>query len=140
MINKITYLDALVSNLQENRGLKLNENARHRLNERNEQSAEIIEKALNGINENTNDKESGIINKTSDLFNNLSDEGYDVQVSFDNGESETSILLGQQGGKVIITINDPDKPLKAFVSGNFEINTTNIQILQSIQDILDKNI
>ena len=78
-----------------------------------------------------------IVMRTSELFNALSGKGYDVQVSFDNGESTNSILLGQQGGQVIITINNTNQPLRAFTSGNFEINDDNIKILTDIQNEIE---
>ena len=72
--------------------------------------------------------------RTSELFNVLSDKGYDVQVSFDNGESQSSVLLGKQGGKVIITITNNNAPLRAFASGNFELSDDNLDTLKDIQD------
>ena len=81
------------------------------------------------------DSKSGqIVMRTSELFNALSDKGYDVQVAFDNGESTNTILLGQQGGQVIITITDTNQPLRAFSSGNFEITDENIKVLTDIKD------
>lgn len=114
----------------------LTEGARRRLNERNEQSASVIDKALQGISEDTSDKESGIIIKTSELFKKLSDRGYDVQVSFDNGESTSSIAIGQQGANVLITITDADQPLRAFISGNLEINDDSLKMIKSIMEVL----
>ena len=77
-----------------------------------------------------------IISRTADLFKTLSDANYDVEVAFDNGESQSNVLLGQQGGKVVITINDDIKPLKAYTSGNFELNDENQKILTNIQDLI----
>lgn len=114
----------------------LTEGARERLDERNEQSASVIDKALQGISEDTSDKESGIIIKTSELFKKLSDRGYDVQVSFDNGESTSSIAIGQQGANVLITITDADQPLRAFISGNLEINDDSLKMIKSIMEVL----
>ena len=55
--------------------------------------------------------------------------------AFDNGDSQSTILLGQQGAQIEITINNATSPLKAFVSGNFEINNDNLTILT---DVLEK--
>lgn len=126
----------VVENKSVNLKRGLTEGIRQRLNERNTQSAEIIEKALTGITEQTSDKESGIITKTSELFNSLSDRGYDVQVSFDNGESTSSIAIGQQGANILITITDPEQPLRAFASGNFEINDDSLKMIKSIMEVL----
>ena len=60
-----------------------------------------------------------------------------MQVSFDNGESTSAILLGQQGGQIIITINDANSPLKAFSSGNFEINNDTIKIMSDVQSQIE---
>lgn len=114
----------------------LTEGVRQRLNERNEQSAGIIEQALNGITDQTSEQEAGIITKTSELFQSLSDRGYDVQVSFDNGESTSSISIGQQGANVLITITDAEQPLRAFASGNFEINDDSLKMIKSIMEVL----
>lgn len=115
---------------------KLEEGVRQRLEERNEQSADIVEKALQSITDQTNEKESGIITKTSELFQQLSDRGYDVQVSFDNGESTSSIAIGQQGANILITITDPEQPLRAFASGNFELNDDSVKMIKNILDVL----
>ena len=77
-----------------------------------------------------------IVLRTNELFNALSDKGYDVQVAFDNGESTNAVLLGEQGGQVIITITDSQQPLKAFASGNFEINNDNTDIMNNIANII----
>lgn len=114
----------------------LTEGARERLDERNEQSAGVIEQALNGITDQTSEQEAGIITKTSELFQSLSDRGYDVQVSFDNGESTSSISIGQQGANVLITITDAEQPLRAFASGNFEINDDSLKMIKSIMEVL----
>lgn len=114
----------------------LTEGVRQRLNERNEQSAGVIEQALNGITDQTSEQEAGIITKTSELFQSLSDRGYDVQVSFDNGESTSSISIGQQGANVLITITDAEQPLRAFASGNFEINDDSLKMIKSIMEVL----
>lgn len=137
MLRKPNLSEALVSKLQENEIKKpLREGARQRLNERNEQSAGIIEKALSSITSDMSETESGIITRTSELFNSLSDRGYDVQVSFDNGESTSSISIGQQGANILITITDPNQPLRAFASGNFEINDDSLKMIKSITEVL----
>lgn len=131
--NSVNFSEALEV---KNEKKPLTEGARQRLDERNEQSADIIEKALQGITAETSEQESGIINKTSELFQQLSDRGYDVQVSFDNGESTSSIAIGQQGANVLITITDAEQPLRAFASGNFEINDDSLKMIKSIMEVL----
>ena len=76
-------------------------------------------------------------NDKSELFNALSDKGYDVQVSFDNGESTSAVLLGQQGGQAVITITNTNQPLRVFASGNFEVTDDNIKTLQDIQQEIE---
>ena len=75
-----------------------------------------------------------IVLRTQDLFTALSDLGLDVDVTFDNGDSTSTIQLGTAGGKVVITINDPEKPLKAFMSGNVELTGDSLEKFQSIED------
>lgn len=136
--NEEVWLDYDVDELDESKVEKktLTEGVRQRLNERNEQSAGVIEQALNGITDQTSEQEAGIITKTSELFQSLSDRGYDVQVSFDNGESTSSISIGQQGANVLITITDAEQPLRAFASGNFEINDDSLKMIKSIMEVL----
>lgn len=136
-LNKYKKIDECDSvNFNECTKDKLEEGVRQRLEERNEQSADIVEKALQSITDQTNEKESGIITKTSELFQQLSDRGYDVQVSFDNGESTSSIAIGQQGANILITITDPEQPLRAFASGNFELNDDSVKMIKNILDVL----
>lgn len=121
-INKTENKD--VTSLQE--GLKT------RLKEENNTSANLISSMFTAKDFDSDSTAGKIVMKTLTLFNALSDKGYDVQVAFDNGESQSAILLGEQGGKVIITITSPDKPLVAYVSGNFELNKNNLDILNDI--------
>lgn len=114
----------------------LTEGARQRLEERNEQSANTIEQALAQLTSDTDEVQVGIVTKTSELFQQLSDRGYDVQVSFDNGESTSVIAIGQQGANILITITDPEQPLRAFASGNFELNDDSIKMIKSVLEVL----
>lgn len=126
--------------LQESRKLKstLTESSdtskRKRLNEENQKSADLISNALSSKDFDIDTPAGQIIKRTSELFNALSDKQYDVQVTFDNGESQSAILLGNQGGKVIITITNGNEPLKAFANGNFELTEENFEILNDIKE------
>lgn len=110
------------------------ENYKRRLKEENNKSANLISDMFQSSDFDADSKQGQIVMRTSELFNALSDKGYDVQVSFDNGESTNAVLLGQQGGQVIITINNTDQPLRAFASGNFEVTNDNINVLKDIQE------
>lgn len=112
--------------------VKLEESVKARLKEENNKSLNAISEKL-AEPEFDPDSEAGqIVLKTSDLFNVLSDDGYDVQVAFDNGESQSTIFLGQQGGKVEITITKGNAPIRAFASGNFELNNDNLTVLTNV--------
>ena len=115
---------------------KKEENVKRRLKEENNKSANLISQMIQDKNFDADSNAGKIVLRTSELFNALSDKGYDVQVAFDNGESTSAVLLGEQGGQVIITITDSQQPLKAFASGNFEINNDNTDIMNNIADIV----
>lgn len=119
--------------IDENKQIK-KEDYKRRLKEENNKSANLISQMFQADDFDSDSKAGQIVMRTSELFNALSDKGYDVQVAFDNGESTNTILLGQQGGQVIITITDTNQPLRAFTSGNFEINDDNIQVLSDIKE------
>lgn len=121
-------------NFNKNTKDKKEEDYKRRLKEENNKSANLISDMFKSQDFDADSKQGQIVMRTSELFNALSGKGYDVQVAFDNGESTNSILLGQQGGQVIITINNTDQPLRAFTSGNFEISDENIKILTDIQN------
>lgn len=110
------------------------EGYKRRIQEENNKSANLISQMFQADDFDSDSNQGQIVMRTSELFNALSDRGYDVQVSFDNGESQSAILLGQQGGQVIITITDADQPLNAFVNGNFEVNDDTIQVLSDIKE------
>lgn len=113
--------------------VQLTESAIRRLKEENNKSLNVISDMIKSPEFDSDSKQGKIVLRTSELFNALSDKGYDVQVSFDNGESQNVIPLGQQGGKVIITITNTEEPLRAFASGNFEIIDENVETLTDIQ-------
>lgn len=132
-VKKLFNLDnGNTSIIFENKNTIKTENVKTRLKEENTKSASVISSMFSNNEFDADSKDGKIIIKTSNLFNTLSDKGYNVQVSFDNGESQSSILLGDQGGQIIITINNPDQPLKAFASGNFEITTETLNIMEDI--------
>ena len=110
------------------------EDYKRRLKEENNKSANLISDMFKSPDFDADSKAGQIVMRTSELFNALSGKGYDVQVAFDNGESTSAILLGQQGGQVLITITDTNQPLRAFTSGNFEINDDNMKVLDDIQN------
>lgn len=113
--------------------VQLAENYKRRLAEENNKSANLISDMFKSPDFDAESEQGKIVMRTSELFNALSDKGYDVQVAFDNGESTNSILLGQQGGQVVITITNTNQPLRAFTSGNFEITDEAINTLNDIQ-------
>lgn len=112
----------------------INENYKNRLEEENTKSLNLISSKFTDPNFDSDSNEGQIVMRTSSLFNALSDKGYDVQVTFDNGESQNVILLGQQGGSINITITNNNEPLRAFAAGNFEINDDNVKTLTDIQE------
>ena len=124
-------------NFNQNTKDKEEEDYKRRLKEENNKSANLISDMFKSPDFDADSKQGQIVMRTSELFNALSGKGYDVQVAFDNGESTNSILLGQQGGQVLITINNVDQPLRAFTSGNFEISDENIKILTDIQNEIE---
>lgn len=108
------------------------ENVQRRLNEENNKSLNLISDMFKSKDFDSDSKAGQIVMRTSSLFNALSDKGYDVQVAFDNGESTNTILLGQQGGQIKITITDTNQPLRAFTDGSFELTEDNIKTLEDI--------
>ena len=124
-------------NFNQNTKDKKEEDYKRRLKEENNKSANLISDMFKSPDFDADSKQGQIVMRTSELFNALSGKGYDVQVAFDNGESTNSILLGQQGGQVLITINNTDQPLRAFTSGNFEISDEKIKILTDIQNEIE---
>lgn len=137
-VKLLSKFDGII--LQESKKLKStlhessNASKRKRLNEENQKSADLISKALSSKDFDMESPTGQIISRTSELFNVLSSKQYDVQVTFDNGESQSAILLGNQGGKVIITITNGNEPLKAFASGNFELTEENFEVLKDIKE------
>lgn len=110
------------------------EGYKRRIQEENNKSSNLISQMFQADDFDAESNQGQIVIRTSELFNALSEKGYDVQVTFDNGESQSVILLGNQGGQVIITITDADQPLNAFANGNFEINGDTVNILSDIQE------
>lgn len=116
---------------------KVTEGAIRRLEEVNNKSQNLISQMFQADNFDSDSEAGQIVIRTSELFNALSDKGYDVQVSFDNGESTSAVLLGQQGGQAVITITNTNQPLRVFASGNFEVTDDNIKTLQDIQQEIE---
>lgn len=115
---------------------KKEENAKRRLKEENNKSANLISQMMQEKGFDAESNAGKIVLRTSALFNALSEKGYDVQVAFDNGESTSAVLLGEQGGQVLITITDAQQQLKSFASGNFEVTDDNMAILNNVADIV----
>lgn len=141
---KIAYRDYLVTNFEnkpvvdniEAYEVKLEESVKTKLKEENDKSLNLISAKFTDPDFDSDSKEGQIVMRTSELFNVLTDKGYTVQVSFDNGESQSVIPMGQQGGSINITINNTNQPLRAFTSGNFEITDENVDMLNDIKEQL----
>ena len=114
------------------------ENYKTRLKEENTKSLNLISQMFQDDDFDANSNEGKIVVKTSELFNKLSDKGFDVQVNFDNGDSQSTILLSKQGGSVNITINNANDPLRAYTSGSFEVNNDTLKVLEDVQDVLNE--
>lgn len=115
---------------------RITEGKKERLEEENAKSLDIITSMFKANDFDIESKPGQIVSKTSTLFNVLSDAGYDVEVSFDNGESQSSILLKDQGAKIIVTITDPAQPLRAYLSGNMELTEDNINLVTYINKLV----
>lgn len=131
---KVVDKDVERENKQVNFKRCTKENYQRRLDEVNNKSKNIISDMFSDNSFDSDTPAGQIVMRTSEMFNALSDKGYDVDVTFDNGESTSAIQLGKQGGKVMITITDTNQPLRAFTSGNFEVTEDNLKILQDIQN------
>ena len=144
MAYRISYIDNLVTNFEDKpvvdqieayeNPVQLTESVKTNLKEESTQSLKLIGDKLSDPEFDPDSKAGQIVLKTSELFNQISDKDFDASVSFDNGDSQITILLGQTGGQVNITINDASQPVKAFLSGNMEINN---YLLDDLRDILD---
>ena len=113
------------------------ESAKTKMEEENTKSLNLISSMFTSEDFDADSPQGQIVIKTSQLFNELSDKGYNVQVNFDNGESQSDILLGDMGGKVTITINGTNAPIKAFTQGSFELTDDVINTLNDIKDQVD---
>lgn len=113
------------------------ESVKTKMEEENTKSLNLISSMFTAEDFDADSPQGQIVIKTSQLFNELSDKGYNVQVNFDNGESQSDILLGDIGGKVTITINGTNEPIKAFTQGSFELTDDIINTLNEIKDLVD---
>lgn len=120
-------------------GAPKTESYKTRLREENSKSREALDKVLNDESFDAESNKGKMILRAQEVFNKLSDLGYNVEVTIDNGDVELDILLGQQGGKAVITLNSDNQPIKAFASGNFELTESNLEILNDINEQI-KNI
>lgn len=118
-----------VNNLTESKIIK------NRLKEENTKSLNLIGDKLSSPDFDADSEDGQITLRTSQLFNALSDEGMEVQVSFDNGESQSTIAV-PQGGQINITIRSSEEPLKAFISGQVEIDEDLSKTISTLIDIL----
>ena len=115
-------------------GTTKTESYKTRLREENSKSREALDKVLNDETFDAESNRGKMILRAQEVFNKLSDLGYNVEVTIDNGDAELDILLGQQGGKAVITLNSDNQPIKAFASGNFELTKSNLEILNDINE------
>lgn len=132
----VDRIDILKENFNISTKDKKEENAKRRLKEENNKSANLISQMMQEKGFDAESNAGKIVLRTSALFNALSEKGYDVQVAFDNGESTSAVLLGEQGGQVLVTITDAQQQLKSFASGNFEVTDDNMAILNNVADIV----
>lgn len=118
-----------VNNLNESKIIK------NRLKEENTKSLNEIGAKLSDPDFDADSEDGQIILRTSQLFNELSDNGLEVQVSFDNGESQSTIAV-PQGGQINITIRNSNEALRAFISGQVQIDDDLAKTITIVNDVI----
>ena len=108
--------------------------SRVRLHEENSKSSKLIADTLQAANFDAESNQGKIVLRTSKLFTKLSSDGFDVSVEIDNGQTQSTIQIGNTGAEVIITVmNDTDK-FTPYVSGNYELTKDVIDMLTKIMN------
>lgn len=131
----VAYADKKEKQYKEVNNLNESLIIKNRLKEENTKSLNIIGDKLSSPDFDADSEDGQITLRTSQLFNALSDEGMEVQVSFDNGESQSTIAV-PQGGQINITIRSSNEPLKAFISGQVQIDNDLAKTIMSVNDII----
>ena len=81
--------------------------------------------------------EDKIRQRTQDLYNILTDNGLDVNISTDNGENQVEVLLNDRDGKIIIPVRE-DNELEPITGGNIDLDDKSLETLEQVKDILSK--
>lgn len=115
---------------------KITESVKSRLNEQNTQSSKLITDIMQSQDFDAESNQGKIVLRTSKLFTTLSSAGYDVQVSIDNGESQSNIILGNTGGSILIRITNNGDKLTPYSNGNYELTDDVIELLDKIVNIV----
>lgn len=131
----VAYADKKEKQYKEVNNLNESLIIKNRLKEENTKSLNIIGDKLSSPDFDADSEDGQITLRTSQLFNELSDEGMEVQVSFDNGESQSTIAV-PQGGQINITIRSSNEPLKAFMSGQVQLDNDLAKTIMSLTDII----
>lgn len=127
MSEPTTYMISRKGLIHENRNI---------LKEANEQSSALISDMMQDENFDANSEDGKIVLRTSKLLNNLSKSNFNVQISFDNGESLTKVILTNPSAIITISITNSNDPLKVFTSGNYEITEDILKQLNTIRLIV----
>lgn len=112
------------------------ESVKQRLEEENIKSKELITNTIQSKDFDADSNQGKIVLRTSKLFTALSDAGYDVLVGIDNGDTTSTVILGDTGAQASITIDNDNSPLKIFVSGNFEITQDVLKTLNTLKSTI----
>ena len=115
--------------LKENKHIKVE--SKQPLVEENQKSKQLIDNLLTSDNFNADTPQGKVVLRTSKVFNELSKDGYDVQISFDNGEGIASIAVDKKGGAIVVPISDNNK-LNATLSGNIPLNVENMNAITDV--------
>ena len=132
----IAYADKKEKQYKEINNLNESLIIKNRLKEENTKSLNEIGNKLSDPDFDADSEDGQITLRTSQLFNELSDAGLEVQVSFDNGESQSTIAV-PEGGQINITIRSSNEPLKAFISGQVQLDNDLVKTITTILDTID---
>lgn len=105
------------------------------LKEGNSQSAQILSKAITS-GDLKDDARNSVI-RGNDLFNALSEAGYNVLVKIDkDGTTQLRSLL--DAGYIQMTITNPTNKIAVYSGGQYELSKENLNKIEEIIQIADK--
>ncbi len=104
--------------------------------EDNQKSKQVIDSLLTADDFDASTPEGKLVLRLSKIYNELSKDGYDVGVSYSNGEGLIQIPIDKKGGSLLVPVQNENDKLSSTLGGNIPLTIDNMNAFTDLYTTL----